>query len=473
MIRVGFGTACITPQPGKEIPGLFERRFALGVYDDLYARAVVVDDEERCVALVHVDAIVVPEPVVAEARKEVERLCGVPGKNCMIAATHTHSGGPICSLLTSEVDPEYPTFVARQIASAVCEASRRAQAGFVGVGAAHASGVAFNRRFVMRDGKHRTHPGKLDPDMVRPAGPEDATVTVVSFYDPDTLRPQGCIVNFACHATHMNGYLFSADYVKWVVDTLQAVYGRGFGVVYLNGACGDVTQVDNQSPRPVEMGPYWAERTGRVVGAAALQAIARTDPYNEATVAARVATLRAAVRKTPEPALKAARELLARKPVTPRDVETVFAREVLEVEKIRRRTPTRPLEVLGIRIADALFWGAPGELFQAFALAVRDASPFPHTCCVELAGGYNGYICTDEAFAGGGYEVRTARSSLLAPETGAALVKTASRLASDMFRQAEPEIAALPDRRVWPVGDAAALDGINQLARSKRMTSST
>ena len=84
-------------------------------------------------------------------------------------------------------------------------------------------------------------------------------------------HPVGAVVHFACHATHMNGLLYSADYVKWVVDTVRAVYGPAFGAVFLNGACGDVTQVDNRSPRPLEMGPYWAERSGRCVGGAAVQ----------------------------------------------------------------------------------------------------------------------------------------------------------------------------------------------------------
>jgi hypothetical protein len=465
MLQTGFATACITPAPGKDIPGLFERRLGQGVHDPLYARAVVVDDGPHCAAMVQTDAIVVSEEIVAEARQRARRLCGIREKQCFIAATHTHSGGPTFGGFLSEPDPEYAAFVSRQIAAAIAEAHRVRRPALVGTATANADGAAFNRRFIMKDGAQRTHPGKMNPDIVAPAGPEDPTVTVVGFRDPDTLKPFGAIVNFACHATHMNGVLYSADYVAWVVDTLQAAYGPDFGVVYLNGACGDVTQVDNRNPRPLELGPYWCERTGRVVAGAAIQALARADYVREASIACRAAHVVAPIRASTSEQRKAARKLLAQKAITAEDVETIYANELLEVERLRRKAPRRTLEIMAVRIADTMFWGVPAEFFQAFALEVRDASRFPHTCCVELANGYNGYICTKEAFAGGGYEVRLARSSFLEPDTGDRIVAAAKGLCTRMFREAEAEIRALPGRRIWPSADVSPLDGINQLGR--------
>ena len=467
-MKAGFSAACITPPVGKEIPGLFERRMAQGVHDDLFARAAVVDDGRNVVALVQTDTISLPSEVVLKARALAHRLCGITGSNCLISATHTHSGGPTFGGFLSEADEGYCSFVVERVASAIAEAYRVRRPVLVGTGASLAEGVAFNRRFVMRDGSQRTHPGKMNADIVAPAGPEDPTVTVVGFCEPRTFRPVGCIVNFACHATHMNGLLYSADYVRWVVDTLRSVYGEGFGVVYLNGACGDVTQMDNRSPRPGEFGEYWCERTGRVVGGGALQALARLDYFSKATVDCQTAKLSARIRKSSAEAVRAARSLLCENKATADNVETIYASELLEVEALRRESPVRRLEIMAIRIADAMFWGVPGEFFQQFALDVRAASPFPHTCCVELANGYNGYICTKEAFAGGGYEVRTARSSLLEPRTGEDIVRTAKTLSRRLYDEAGTETQALPCRRVWPVVHDTALDGIQQINRKGR-----
>jgi len=468
MLQAGFASRCITPPPGREVPGLFERRLAKGVCDDLYARAGVVDDGATCVAMVQTDAVKVSERIVRDARKQAQDLCGIPSKNCFISATHTHSGGPVFGGFLSEGDGDYVAYVSQQIASAIAEAYRVRRPALVGAGTDRAEGVAYNRRFVMKNGSQKTHPGKMHVDIDGPAGPADPTVTVVGFLDTAQSRPLGCIVNFACHATHMNGYLYSADYVRWVVATVQAVHGPHFGVVYLNGACGDVTQVDNQSPRPSEFGPYWCERSGRIIGGGAVQALARIDYLRKATVDARATKVRAAIRTSTTAARKAARDLLKRKAVTHEDIETIYANELLMVERLRRKEPVHTLEIMGVRIADALFWGVPGEFFQAFALDVREASPFPHTCCVELANGYHGYICTKEAFRGGGYEIRTARSSLLEEDAGDIVVRAAKRLGKRMYADAARELRALPKRRVWPeFKDDAALDGINQIAKRR------
>ncbi|MBI4558339.1 MAG: neutral/alkaline non-lysosomal ceramidase N-terminal domain-containing protein [Candidatus Hydrogenedentes bacterium] len=427
-LRVGFAVRCITPPVGKEIPGLLERRFATGTNDDLFARAVVLSDGPRRVALVQVDSLVVPTSVVAAARKAARHHCGVCGQNCLIAATHTHSGGPIFDGFLSEHDPDYESFLASQIALAISEADADSRPAQAGIATSRAEGVAFNRRFIMKDGSQRTHPGKLHPDIVRSAGPADPTVTVVGFRDPQCNEPFGCIVNFACHATHMNGLRYSADYPRWIVDTLQRVHGPDFGVVFLNGACADVTQVDNLSDRPVELGPYWCARTGRAAGAAALQALA-VMPYRKKTaLGSTSANVMVGVRRNSAAAIAEARRIVAKNTADSPNPETIFARELLHVERFRKTAPKVNLEIQTLHIGDALFWSVPGELFQALALEVRDLSPFPYTCCVELANGYAGYICTRDAYSGGGYEVRPARSSFLAEDTGKRMVKAARTL---------------------------------------------
>jgi hypothetical protein len=183
-----------------------------------------------------------------------------------------------------------------------------------------------------------------------------------------------------------------------------------------------------------------------------------------ATVAAASVKASASIRTSTPAERKAARGLLKTRRPTAEDVETIYARELLEVEKMRREKAVRRLEIMGVRIADALFWGVPAEFFQSFALEVQSASPFAHTCCVELANGYNGYICAADAFAGGGYEIRTARSSFLDPEAGGRVAAAAGRLASRMFADAEKQIRRL--RRTWPeYADNEVLDGIRQLTR--------
>ena len=57
-------------------------------------------------------------------------------------------------------------------------------------------------------------------------------------------------------------------------------------VVFLNGACGDITQVDNLSLQEFEFGEKWARRIGHKVGAEVLKVLADAEPGELGPVAA-------------------------------------------------------------------------------------------------------------------------------------------------------------------------------------------
>ncbi|MBI2433138.1 MAG: hypothetical protein HYV26_09730 [Candidatus Hydrogenedentes bacterium] len=485
MLTVGFATRCITPALGAFIPGLFEQRRATSVADDLWVRAVVIGTRGCKVALVQADTIALPEPVVAAARQQIQRSADIPEEHCMLAATHTHSGGPIGTLFTSPEDADYQKTVARAMAEAVIEADKRRRPCLLSTAVTSAPGVAFNRRFYMKDGSQVTHPGKMNPNIDRVAGPADPTLTTIGFRCAKTLQPLGAIVNFGCHATHMNGVAFSADYPYWVVKSLQAAYGADFGVVFLNAPSGDVTQVDNLSPRPMEFGPYWCERTGRAVGAAALLGLSTMDFRPRAGLDVAQSFIPVRMRRPTADAIKRARGPGRQAAPGAQDVEALYAAEALAVEQLigelggrdekdekdgkdRDSVGGLSVEVQLIRIADTLFWSVPGELFQKFALEVRARSYFPKTAGVTLANGYYGYICTPEAFAGGGYEVRLARSSFLAPDTGDRIVATATGLAKHLYDSAKRELRTQKETFTWPSAEDTALDGIKALEERRQ-----
>src|SRR5437899_3010674 len=75
--------------------------------------------------------------------------------------------------------------------------------------------IAFNRRFLMRDGREVTHPGKPrtphHADIVGPAGPTDPEAGVLAARNPKG-DVTGLVVHFACHSTVVGGDLFSPDY---------------------------------------------------------------------------------------------------------------------------------------------------------------------------------------------------------------------------------------------------------------------
>src|SRR5262249_25005198 len=139
-------------------------------------------------------------------------------------------------------------------------------------------GVAVNGGFGGGGGGTVTHPGLGNPEIVEPAGPVDPEVGVIGVWDAqDPNRLLGCIVNFACHATTSPGGI-SADYIFYLEKAIQGYYGKDSVVVFLAGASGDITQVDNRRPYRYPGGERWAQIVGGKVGAEALKVLLTMEP---------------------------------------------------------------------------------------------------------------------------------------------------------------------------------------------------
>src|SRR5262249_40300349 len=137
----------------------------------------------------------------------------------MISATHTHTGPVLAgdSALdeltgaNGDLGRRYTEALPGLIARSVAEADKKLAPvhamGDVGRG----EGRSLNRRFRMRGSTVGWNPRKLDPDIVRPAGPIDPEVSVVSFETPRG-EPVAAYVNFAMHPDTVGGEGISADY---------------------------------------------------------------------------------------------------------------------------------------------------------------------------------------------------------------------------------------------------------------------
>src|SRR3954454_5474183 len=251
MLQVGFGVGDVSPDKGMQMPGGFFKREGKGVRDKLLAVACVVTDGDNTVALVGLDALFITRPTVEAARRTIQKETKILGENVLICANHTHSGGPMASCLGCDEDPKYTDRVVKAIAAAVKEGWSTLHASEIGVGFGREDGISFNRRFLMRDGREITHPGKPGTphhkEIVCPAGPIDPDVGVLAVRAAGGGKVRGVVVHFACHSTVVGGDLFSPDYAGYLRKHLKAHYGEALPVCFLLGPCGDVTQVDNQS----------------------------------------------------------------------------------------------------------------------------------------------------------------------------------------------------------------------------------
>ena len=473
-MKAGFAARDITPQPGMERPGGYSKAFHdENVHDRCKVRAAVFDDGTQRVALVGLDVLAVPRDMVLAARERIQATCGIEPQAVLVGASHTHSGGPTCMVqpgeyahasplvqrlayeLSSCADAAYLDTVREAVVEAVVEADATREEASACVGSGREGQVAFNRRFLMDNGLSHTHPGKGNPHIVWPAGPTDPEVGVIGVWSAEG-RFLGCVVNFACHGTTGPGGT-SPDWIGYLERTVQGAMGRDAAVVFLNGACGDVTQVNNLSLKASEFGERSARFVGQRVGAEVLKVLATAEPGGLSPVACRSDLLRIPRRRPSGEKVLRALEIVERGPDEPRRpglddglqdaadaakkarpaisrTDWTFAKETVLLDALLAREPVADVEVQAVQVGPALFLANPAEFFCQLGLDIKAASPFRFTWPVELANGCVGYVPTAEALGphGGGYETRLTAYTNLEVAAGAKIVDASVALARSL-----------------------------------------
>jgi len=459
VFKAGFAERDITPDLGMEAPGGYGKSYHKTLHDPCKVRASVFDDGRTKVAIVGIDAIGIRRDTVQTVRRAIHERTGIPAEAILIGASHSHSSGPVAWIKPGEfddasplvqrlayqhstiVDLKYLARVEQALVDAVCAADEGRVTARAGVGKGTESQVAFNRRFLMRDGRAVTHPGLGNPEIVEPAGPVDPEVGVIGAWDSgDPNRLLGCVVNFACHATTSPGGI-SANYVHYLEKVIQGYYGKGCAVVFLAGASGDVTQVDNQSPYANPNGERWAQLVGGKVGAEALKALLTMEPGLLTPVAARSRIWDIPRRAPSAERVQACLELVQKDKVKVDATEWTFAKEIVVLDAMIRKEPAVEVEVQAVQVGPAVFVTNPAEYFCRYGLEIKAASGFPFTFPVSLADGCVGYVPTEDAFGahGGGYETRLTSYSNLEITAGTQMRDAGIALARQLKPGAVPE----------------------------------
>lgn len=455
--KAGFAEKDITPEFGMEQPGGYGKSYLDRFHDPCKVRIAVFDDGNTVAALVGVDAGSVGRNLVQAARKEIEAVCGIRGDAVMIGASHSHSSGPVNGIQRGEydhassfvqklayehttcADPRYVKQVTEQIVAGVELAWRYRRPVACSVGSGHEEKAAYNRRFRMKNGLTYTHPRQGNPDIVEVAGPIDPEVGVVGAWDEEG-NLVGCIVNYACHATTNPGGI-SANWIYYMEKVIRGSMGADIPVVFLQGASGDVTQVDNLSPYRRSSGKQEAIFVGGRVGAEAARVLLRSQP-GALTPLFSISRTFDVERRVPDPErVRRCYEIASRDPEEVGRTEWTFAKEIVLLDALIEKSPLVPVEVQAIQLGAAVFISNPAELFCEFGLQLKDRSPFSFTFPVELANASVGYVPTEEAFGpnGGGYETRLTRYSNLEITAGQQMVDTGLELAGEMTPGSVPE----------------------------------
>jgi neutral ceramidase len=186
------GAAKVDISPTKDMFPLTGGQAYGSLHDPLFARALVLDNGSRKVALVSVDATQVPygDDVIRAVTAEL----GIPPENLILSATHDHNvpSGGAPGQAQNGSQPTYFDILKKGIVEAVKQANAHLQPARVGFGTG-AAYINVNRDAKIGDGYHMGY---------APEGPSDKTVAVMAVTTPSG-DPIAIYANYAVHSVVM------------------------------------------------------------------------------------------------------------------------------------------------------------------------------------------------------------------------------------------------------------------------------
>ncbi|MGQ9698235.1 MAG: hypothetical protein ACUVRO_09605 [Armatimonadota bacterium] len=437
---VGAASVDITPPSGCRLAGYFHKRKAAGVLDPLEMSVLTIHGGDSGLAVVSLDLIALEQKhcwLIAEAVAHASRI---PPANVLVACSHTHTGPETADLLGSSAETAFINTLPAAADQAARKAMDKAQPSLLLAGRTMTHGIAFNRRYLLRDGSVRTNPGIRNPEIVRPVGPVDSELNVLAFRTRGG-RIAAVVVCFALHADTTGGSMISADHPGHMRRALAHRLGEQTSVLFLQGFCGDVNHIDVHGPE-TQQGYEQSRKIGQRIADAAYQALSTAEEVSCEPIRTAREVVAMPLRKPTDEQVRAAKLLLSgdsfawnavMDPAIPNSWRSVYAQEILALAAENRTHTDAPVWAAALG-CDVAIVGLPGEMFADFAIRLRAASPFRYTLPVELAGGYVGYVPTPQAFREGGYETWLARSSTAAEDAGELLFRKAKELLRSLSR---------------------------------------
>jgi neutral ceramidase len=383
-LSAGVATVRIDPPTGITMAGYGARQgVSTGTLDELSARVLVLEGEERAVALVTLDLIsVFPDPQLEEIRSRVRHSVGV--EDVIFNASHTHSGP---SLKQEAPDP-WQAKAVLDVGAAIEQAWRNRQPVRLGVGQGSVS-IGHNRLYLMSRGEGRM----LWRNETRMrTSPVDRTVLVLRLDRMDGT-PLAVVVNYACHSVVLGpeNLEYSADYPGEMRRFVASSLDGDPVVLFIQGAAGDVNPYYDKTP-PAHAGVRRMKQTGRMLATEVLRVLNTIQP-----------------RAVIDPDLRFTRSMLTFRGRWNR--EKVMARfegrEISEgmrrrLERMFRDNYEAPVSILLLN-REFAFVGVPGEIFVDYQIELRERVPDLPVFFGGYTDGNLAYIPTIRAAVSGGY----------------------------------------------------------------------
>ena len=432
--QAGTFAVDITP---SELPvivnGYFQERTSDQITDRLMSRALILDDGTTRLAIVIVDNLMIPRPLLDQAKQLAAAKTGIPTNRMLIAATHTHSAPSAMACLGSRADENYKQFLPTQIAKSIIFANEKLTPAKIGWTVIEDSQHNHCRRWIYRSDQIQTdpfdnqtvrahmHPGHQSPKHIGPAGPADHDLSLLAVKSTDG-RLLSILGNYAMHFFGAKALsadtcgMFGAEFAK-PLDPGD-IHPDYVGILS-QGTSGDCHWMDYTKPTTSRIENYQTYTTELAkVAHSAYQNIVYHD-WQPLQMAEQTLKLN---RRTPDAArLSWAQETVAKLDgVLPTKLPDIYAHEQIDLY----HQPKVEIKLQALSIGKLAITALPNEVYSITGLKLKAQSPFDTTFNIELANGAQGYIPPPEQHQLGGYTTWPAKTAGLEVQAEPKIVAT-------------------------------------------------
>jgi len=436
-LLAGAAETAITPPIGAPTLGTIQR--STGINDELFARALVINDGKQRVAILSLDLIGMDFVLADEIRDAITKRTGIG--LALVHCTHNHSG-PF-TIPWSVLGPRWVSGPGKKWRDGLAE--RLAQL------VSHAEAKCEN--VTLRAGRSPAHIGTnrrtpTDQGVVmkpNPDGPVVPWVDVLSANRPDG-SPVAVLFSHAAHPVIIHGASreISAEFPGFASHKLKQLLGGNSVAIFGQGFAANI------NGDPLRGGISAAAHAGEVLAEAALQAVFDSRPIDSEAITVTSIHCALPLQALPpqaqvEEALREAESLLAKRygkidfsdeqlwdlqdnvalarsqtessaadDVQPMEgkawwmADTVLClRDLLQKIELKDERPLR-FDAHLLRIGNS--WSllaATHELFAEYQLLLDKSVPTAHNMMLAYTNGCESYIPMDRDLALGGYEAAT------------------------------------------------------------------
>ena len=355
------------------------------VYDDLFARVLVLGADDDRLVIVATDMGTFSVEYADELVRRIELTTDIPTGNIIITTTQTHNAPGVDG---REMTPEAGEWLSDCIAGLVKRANGELRPCVLNAGRAPVQ-IGYNRR-LMQDGEIVMAPN--------PYGAIVPWVDVLEAKDADGRRI-AALFSHAAHPVivHWLSEEIGPDFPGYAVRHLRGLLAREDepeGVfMFAQGCCGNI------NGHPLRGGFGACEAAGLSLAFAVTRALAGARPVAPGALKARALDLPLPLQEPPTAA--ECRAALAEDP------DSTRFRELLAIAESRQRQ-FHPLSMRALAVGDALcLLTFTGEMFAEYQLYADAVSPFRHTFVFSHTNGISGYVATEKDYdlgPAGGYE---------------------------------------------------------------------